>query len=75
VITLSVDLTVCPACEKAPLVKLNLTQRKCNTCGFEAVLVTEQDEREAEDTKRRYGREAVLGQDGERRVERNATRW
>lgn len=73
-ITLSVDLESCPACD-ARLVKLNRSQRKCNTCGFEATLVTEEDERDAEDVKRRYGRDAVLRDGDEKRVGRNATRW
>lgn len=73
-ITLSADTAICPACE-APLVKLNFAQRKCNTCVFEALLLTEADEREAEEITRRYGRDAVLGSGDERTIGRNATSW
>lgn len=45
-ITLSVDTTKCPACDAA-LVAVTRDQRRCNTCGFEATVVTEEDEREA----------------------------
>ncbi len=68
-ITLSLDLETCPACEKAPLVKVSRTQRQCNSCGFQAVYVSAADELEAQE--REKPRELVTG----REIGRFAQRW